>query len=176
MSHPLHLAVARELGQRIGGRTELLRDEACGGSQHLPLFCGVRRGRDTQLCKVDLLAVASGQVRAILEIEESGFNPTKICGKFLTSALATHLIHDSRPEPVVPFADRVLFVQVLDGSKFLKPGTRKDKQAEQIERLIRGMLPFRQSSVTDYRLFLVSGARDTSQLEAVGEVVSWFLA
>jgi hypothetical protein len=176
LDHPLHLAVADEVGRKTEGRAELLRDPACGGSQHLPLFVGLHRGRDTQLCKVDLLVVKSGQVRTIIEIEESGFIPTKICGKFLTSALATYFIHDLRPELTVPFADQVLFVQVLDGSKFLKQGTRKDSQADLIERLIRDMLPLKGSSITDYRLFLVSGTMDHDGLLAVGKSVLASLA
>jgi hypothetical protein len=77
------------------------------------------------MCCVDLLVRSSGTVRAIVEIEESGFLPTKICGKFLQAALATHFIHDLNTEPAIPYADEVIFIQVLDGSKFLKPGSRK---------------------------------------------------
>jgi hypothetical protein len=176
VSHPLHLAVAEKVYERIKRRAELVKDKACGGEQHVPLFSSPERGRDTQLCKVDLLVVKSAQVRVILEIEESGFSPTKICGKLLTSALSTHFIHNTQAGLVVPYADRVLFVQVLDGSKFLKPGSRKREQCELIEKQIRDMLTSNRSSVTDYRLFLVSGPRDKEGLRTVADSVVSALA
>jgi hypothetical protein len=40
MGHPLHLAVAEEIQNRLNGLAELVRDPACGGSQQLPLFVG----------------------------------------------------------------------------------------------------------------------------------------
>ena len=170
MGHPLHLAVADEIQGRIDSRFELVRDPACGGNHQLPLFVGPRKARDTRMCCVDLLVLQSGTVRAIIEIEESGFLPTKICGKFLQAALATHFIHHSRTEAVILYAKEVLFIQVLDGSKCLKPGTRKDSQAELIERQIRDMLPLR--GITEYRLKFISGKDDKQGLASVGEVIS----
>ncbi len=170
MGHPLHLALADEIHRRLDSRFELVRDPACGGNQQLPLFVGRRKARDTRMCCVDLLVLQSGKVRAIIEIEESGFLPTKICGKFLQAALATHFIHDSRGEAVIPYADEVLFTQVLDGSKCLKPGTRKDSQAELIERQIQGMLPL--CGITEYRLFFISGKSDQLGLASVGEAIT----
>jgi len=123
------------------------------------------------MCCVDLLVILSGKVRAIVEIEESGFLPTKICGKFLQSALASNFIHDSRAEAAVPFGDEVLFVQVLDGSKCLKKGTRKDKQAALIEGRIREILPLMKSSISDYRLLFVLGEIDKVGLTSVAEAV-----
>ena len=170
MDHPLHLAVAEEVRKRLDSRFELVRDPACGGNQQLPLSVGQRKARDTRMCCVDLLVLQSGTVRAIVEIEESGFLPTKICGKFLQAALATHFIHDCRSEAAIPYADEVLFIQVLDGSKCLKPGTRKDSQAELIERQIREILPLR--GITEYRLVFISGKSDQRGLASVGEAVA----
>ena len=170
MGHPLHFAVADEIHRRLDSRFELVRDPACGGKQQIPLFVGRRKARDTRMCCVDLLVLQSGTVRAIIEIEESGFLPTKICGKFLQAALATHFIHDSRSEAAIPYADEVLFIQVLDGSKCLKPGTRKDSQAELIEKQIRGMLPLR--GITDYRIVFISGKGDQRGLASVGEFIA----
>ena len=172
MEHPLHLKVAEEVSQRLDGLGELIKDPACGGGQKLPLFVGAVKRRDTRMCDVDLLVVRNGRVRVIVEIEESGFLPTKICGKFLQSALATHFIHDSQPESMLPYCQRVLFVQVLDGSKCLKPGTRKDQQGRLIERQIRSMLPLKGSGVTDYRLFFVGGIEDRAGLESVSAAIA----
>ena len=176
LNHPLHLAVAEALLQRIKGQGEIIRDPACGGNQHIPLFVGEHRGRDTRMCLVDLLVVVSGQVRIIVEIEESGFLPTKICGKFLQAALATHFIHDSRPEPALPYAEDVLFIQVLDGSKCLKHGSRKESQAKLIMEQIRGKLPLKGSGITDYQLFFVSGPSDRARLNLMAEAVAQALA
>ncbi len=172
MNHSLHLAVAEAIEQQVKGDGELIRDPACGGNQQLPLFVGPRKGWDTRMCCVDLLVVSSGRVRVIVEIEESGFLPTKICGKLLQSVLATHFIHDSRSEAALPYADDVLFVQVLDGSQCLKPGTRKDAQSQLIEWEIRELLPLKKGSVSNYRLFFDSGESDEAGLAAVGAAVS----
>ena len=172
LHHSLHFAVAEELQKRLDGRGELIRDSACGGTQHLPLFVGPTKGRNTQMCNVDLLVVSENQVRVIVEIEESGFLPTKICGKFLQSAIATHFIHDSQSGFALPYSNRVLFIQVLDGSKILKQGTRKDLQGELIERQIRSILPLKESSISDYRLFYVRGIDDHVGIKAVGKAVS----
>ncbi len=169
MDHPLHFAVAEELRQRLDSRFELVLDPACGGNQQLPLFVGQRKARDTRMCCVDLLVLQSGAVRVIIEIEESGFLPTKICGKFLQAALATHFIHDSRSEGTIPYADKVLFIRVLDGSK-LKLDTRKALQAKLIEQQIRDMLPLR--GITQYRLIFVSGKNDQKGLATVSEAIA----
>lgn len=172
MHHPLHFAIAEELQNLLAGRGELFRDPACGGEQQLPLFVGDIKGRGTRMCDVDLLIVRSGQVKVIVEIEESGFLPTKICGKFLQSAIATHFIHDSGSDPARPYDDHVLFVQVLDASKCLKPGTRKDVQAEMIEQKIRSILPLKGSTITDYHLFFVDSVNSPESIEPVRVVVS----
>lgn len=172
MDHPLHLAVAEELQRSLVGDAELIRDPACGGAQHLPLFVGPVKRRERRICDVDGLIVSGGRVRVIIEIEESGFLPTKICGKFLQAALATHFIHDSRKKATLPYADRVLFVEVLDATKCLRPGGCKDVQGQMIEQEIKSLLPMKRSRLTDYRLFFVHGPEDRAGLAAVGEAVA----
>lgn len=169
MNHPLHVAVAEAIARRLGSQYELLRDAACGGAQHLSLFAGPRKGLDTRLCDVDALVVSEGIVRAVIEVEESGFIPTKICGKFFQAALAPHFIHESRSERLLPLTDAA-FVQVLDGSKCLPRGSRKGVQGQMIAELIQRRLPL--GGIRDYRLKFVSGASDVVGLEGVGfEVV-----
>lgn len=121
------------------------------------------------MCCVDLLILAAGKVRGIIEIEESDFKPTKICGKFFQAALATHFIHASHPEGPISYADQVSFIQVLDSSKFLKLGSRKDAQAEVIEQEVQDLLPVR--GITEYHLFFVSGKNDKNGLAEVGKIV-----
>ena len=173
MNHPLHQAVADRIAQAIGQHIELVRDPACGGVQHLPLFVGKTKGRENRMCCVDLLLVTDGRVHGIVEIEESGFLPTKICGKFLQAGLADHFIHDTRSSGPLPYAERVLFVQVLDGSACIKDGGRKDQQAGLIEAEIRRLLPLR--GLTDYHLFFVKGPNDQLGLDAVGDSVKKIL-
>jgi hypothetical protein len=172
LSHPLHLAVAEAIKKQLNGRGELIRDPACGGNQQLPRFVGPHKGRDTRMCCVDLLVISSGQVRVIVEIEESGFLPTKICGKFFQSALATHFIHDSRPEVALPYADEVLFIQVLDGSKCLRRGTRKKAQADLIAREIRKMITLKWCSIKNYQLFFVTVGSYQNDLDSIALDVS----
>lgn len=174
MSHPLHEAVADKIAKALGKNVKVMRDPACRGEQQLPLFVGKRKALETRMCCVDLLLVLDGQIRGIVEIEESGFLPTKICGKFLQAALADHLIHDTLKEGPVPYGPHVLFVQVLDGSRCLKKGSRKVQQAILIETEIRDLLPLR--GISDYRLFFVDGADDQVDLEAVATTVSEILA
>ena len=172
IDHPLHRAVAVEL-QRVVGEDEILCDPACGGRQLLSLFVGDRKARDTRMCCVDLLVLRDGEVRAIVEIEESGFLPTKICGKVLQAALATHYIAESQPL-AVPYGPEVLFVQVLDSSKSLRPGSRKRPQAMGIEREIRSLLPLR--GVTDYRLHFASTEPGDEGLAGLRESLAEALA
>jgi hypothetical protein len=172
--HPLHKAVADAIERALGRDVELVRDPACRGQQQIPLFVGKRKARDTRMCCVDLLLLVGGHVRAMVEIEESGFLPTKICGKFLQAALADHFIHDTRKEGPVPYGEHVLFVQVFDGLGCLKGGSRKEQQARLIEAKIRRLLPLR--GLSDYRLFFVNGAADEVGLEAVATAVSNMLA
>lgn len=170
MIHPLHQAVAYRIAKDVSHGMELLRDPACGGDQHLPLFVGKHKARDTRMCCVDLLLVSGGRVRCIVEVEESGFLPTKICGKFLQAALADHFIHDSRPESALPYGERVRFVHVLDGSACLKDGGRKEQQAKLIQEEIRKLLPVR--GITEYDLLFVNGPEDDMKLGAVSSLVN----
>jgi len=174
-SHLLHISVANEIEPVVRGLGQFLKDKACGGNLQIPLFLEKDRSRQTQICKVDLLVLGSDGAKVIVEIEESGFSPTKICGKFLTSALAKHFIHDSIPEPV-ELGDRVMFVQVLDQSKFPKIGTQKIEQSKRIEGIIQNIVLHGWSSIKKYNLFLVDGHKDTVKLKAVAEAVSQFLA
>jgi hypothetical protein len=176
MNHSFHLEVAEELNRRRAGRGKLFQDPACGGKQHLPLFVGDFNERKSHMCDADMLMILDGQVRVIVEIEESGFIPTKICGKFLQSVFATHFIQHSRPEHKFPYGKRVLFIQVLDGSKFNKLGTSKYLQARLIEKKIRDLLIILGSTITDYNLVIVGDPNNPDGLAVVGEKIMAALA
>lgn len=175
MDHPLHIAVAKAIQKSLKGSCELLKDPACGGTQNLPLFVGAVRGRDTWMCNADLLIITDNQVGVIVEIEESGFLPTKICGKFLQSDIATYFIHDLNPKRAVPYGNHVLFVQVLDGTKFTKKNSKKYAQCEMIERQINAILPIKNASITEYRLLFINDNKDKSDLHSIGSYIAQFL-
>jgi hypothetical protein len=176
MTHSFHLAVAKQIDRLRAGHGKLFKDPACDGKQHLPLFVVDTKERGTHMCDVDMLMISEGQVRVIVEVEESGFIPTKICGKFLQSVFATHFIQDSRPEHVFPYGKRVLFIQVLDGSKFNKTGTSKYMQARRIEKKIHDMLPIKGSTITAYHLVFVGDPNNPDGLAAVGKSITTALA
>lgn len=153
MSHPLHLCIGNFLRNIvIPIDCKLLLAPECGGNHNLPLFCCPKRSNETEYCNVDMLLLKDNRVRLILEIEESGFLPTKICGKFLTSVLSTNLIHD-----LVGVSDMSIestFIQVMDSCKF-PAGTSKLKQARMLESSLQSILPIR--SFTMYRMFDFAG-------------------
>jgi hypothetical protein len=190
--HPLHLAVADEIQDHLDShpdsQVELKRDPACGGQQpkqHLPLFIGKDKANDTRMCCVDLLVISNQRIRVIIEIEESGFLPTKIFGKVFQAAIADNFIHNRNSPKIIPYAQDekgVLFVQVLDGSKILKPGGKKEKQARRIEERICSMLPQQRVKtservvrIKDYKIFFVKSPDDKSGLRRVSHEVSSFI-
>ena len=169
VDHPLHRAVADEIARVLDAKYQLLRDPACGGNELLSLFLGAHKSRETRMCCVDALVVSAGHVRAIIEIEESGFLPTKVCGKVLQAALATHHIGEPTASAAIPYGDEVLFVEVLDESK-LRKGTRKVAQARLIEEEIQELLPM--NRITHYRLFHATTEAGDSGLASVGQAVA----
>lgn len=170
MNHPLHKAVAKRIKKNLRQGVKLLVDPACDGKQLLPLFIGKQKARETRMCCVDLLLISGGRVSCIIEVEESGFQPTKICGKFLQAALADHYIHDTQPEGPLPYGENLRFVQVLDGSACLTDGGRKEQQARLVESELRKLLPLR--DISEYHLVFVNGAADEVGLDAVSKVVN----
>lgn len=78
--HPLHKAIADRL-KSVFPLHNLVKDEACGGKQRIPLFYDRDKSRATEYCNVDMLVLKENRVRAITEIEESNVTPTQICGK-----------------------------------------------------------------------------------------------
>lgn len=117
VEHKLHQVVGDIAVRNFGENVKL--DFACckntDARQQLPLFSSREKSRKTQLCKVDMLIISGNEVKVIIEIEESGMIPTKICGKFLTSGLAKYYIHYGEKE--VLLANPLLFIQVLNSEK-----------------------------------------------------------
>jgi hypothetical protein len=83
-------------------------------------------------------------------IEESNVKPTQIAGKFLTSALASHFIHDRHGVAAIPKDLRVAFFQFVDTAG-PPVGSLKRDQWRNIERSIQSILPL--GGILEYRLF-----------------------
>jgi hypothetical protein len=113
-------------------------------------------------CNADAILVKSEKIRFILEIEESGINPTKVCGKFLTSALSRYFIHDVFKNEKIPINNNATFVQIMDSSK-LPEKTSIIRKGEILENSIRDILPVKGSKITNYRLLFFKGDEDFSK-------------
>jgi len=146
----------------------LIRDEACGGNQRIPLFYVTEKSRATEYCNVDLLVLKDNRIRMIVEIEESDVKPTQICGKLLTSALASYYIHSSRNNEPVEMGESVTFIQIVDTSKLVEDRTSKFDQWKALEKSIQNILPLKNSRINEYRLFNIEELADlTSFLKKI---------
>lgn len=148
--HPLHKKIA-DMIENVLPSHSLIKDEACGGNQRIPLFYDTKKSRETEYCNVDLLVLKENKIKAIIEIEESNVKPTQVCGKFLTSALARYYIHDNGMNMPIGMNDSVAFFQIVDTSK-LKGKSAKPEQWKALERSIQSVLPLKNSRITLYRL------------------------
>lgn len=152
MEHPLHKAIGDIFNGDILRGYEILKDQACGGDQNIPLFCSEEKSNQTKYCDVDLLIVKSNKIKVIIEIEQANIKPTQICGKFLTSALSNYYIHNSKNNDCYIMDESVLFIQILDSSN-LTEGTHKPKQWTNIEESITQIIPVGDSKIRKYSLF-----------------------
>lgn len=154
MKHQLHKAIGDIFTNDLLLGFEILKDPACAeDGQNIPLFCSEEKSLQTEYCNVDLLIAKADKIKVILEIEETDVKPTKICGKFLTSALSCYYIHGSGGNRAYSMDDSVLFIQILDTSKLEKEKTAKIKQWKNIEDSIKKIIPVKGSKMDDYRLF-----------------------
>lgn len=149
LTNPLH----KRIGNSIKfSDSKIIKSIECGGNQNIPLFCSREKGNDTEYCNVDLLILKNGKIKVIIEIEESGIIPTKICGKFLTSALSSYYIHESENNIPIEMDNSVTFIQILDTSK-LEESTSKKEQFTNIEKSIKNVIPIKGNKIDRYRLF-----------------------
>ena len=168
VEHKLHQVV----GEIVTGsfRENVKFDYACcknmDSRQQLPLFSSEDTSRETQLCKVDMLIVAENKVKVVIEIEESGRIPTKICGKFLTTGLAK--LYKPHKGNALPLASPLLFIQVLS-SKGIPEKSSIPNQLRNIERAMRKI-----SNVDDRQMYylLFVGEPNTFESKHGAELTS----
>lgn len=167
MLHPLHQAIGAILKTiELSTTIQMYCDPACTGEQSVPLFISDTKSNSTECCNVDILFVKDGKAKVIIEIEEARITPTQICGKLLTSVIASHYIHKN--SGIVPFSDATVFIQVVDISR-LQINTNKDEQLNLIEKALKALLPFRH--ISEYHLIQINGISDTVELNLVQECV-----
>jgi hypothetical protein len=159
MLHSLHHAIGNYLLNNPLPNCILIRDPACGGNQHIPLFGPGPKSRKTEYCNVDMLLLRDQHISVIIEIEEANIKPTQICGKFLASALAYYFIHAKFDNQPIFMDKSVAFIQVLDTSKLKTGKTSKLNQFENIANSIRAVIPLKNSKIDYYQL--ISGDIDT---------------
>jgi hypothetical protein len=135
VEHKLHLAVGNLIDDaiKITG-VEVVRDSACGGKQHIPLFLG-EKGRGNVLTNVDLMILKDGKIKVIVEIEESDLAPLHICGKFLAPLLCETYIHSTKGNEKIGMDKAVMLIQILNNFK-LSEGTKKEEQGKNLEKAI----------------------------------------
>jgi hypothetical protein len=151
--HLLHVVIGKIFENTLPKSYILIKDEASGGPQRIPLFTSEEKSRETWYCDVDLLVLKEDKIKIIVEIEESDLGPTQVCGKYLTSALSRYYIHESMENRRIEMDDEVTFIQIMDATNLNKEKTKKFGQWKNLEKSIRPILPVKGSNVTNYALF-----------------------
>ena len=80
-THPLHATIGKIFKNALPEGYKLIKDEASGGSQRIPLFASTEKSRETWYRDVDLLVLKDEKIRIIVEIEESSLGPTQACAR-----------------------------------------------------------------------------------------------
>jgi hypothetical protein len=153
MNSPLH----REIGDILRNLEKSMKIESilakeCGGSQDIPLFLKQPKSNETEICNVDAMVIKNGKIKIIIEIEESNNKPTQICGKYLTSNLATLYAHDSLPSKDKELKidkSSITFIQVID-SKDLPERSSKLDQLNNIETAINILITAAMNAEVDH--------------------------
>jgi len=129
--HTLHQAVGNTLRSIERQGTEILLDAACGGKgRQIRLFGDESVGNSSCLTWVDAAIVVDGEIKVVLEIEESNVRPLYLCGKVFATALCNYC---SRGRHRIPMAPSMLFIQVIISPKTT---SSKLKQCEYLEKTI----------------------------------------
>lgn len=162
-NHPLHLKIG-DIFQEVFSDS-LVKDTACGGDQHIPLFVSTEKSRKTEYCNVDLLVLKDSTVQVIVEIEESNIKPSQVTGKFLSPALSKYYIHRKTQYNPVRMAEDVTFIQFVDTIKLKGDRTSKIDQFSNIEESINKILPLKNSNITRYRLISTNLEKMKNQVE-----------
>jgi hypothetical protein len=141
MNSPLH----KEIGCLLKKFEKSLKinsilSKECGGNQDIPLFIKQPKSNKTEICNVDAMVIKNGKIKILIEIEESNKKPTQICGKYLTSNLATLYAHESLTAKELKIdKSSITFIQVIDTKDFPKKSSKFD-QFDNIETAINNLI------------------------------------
>lgn len=147
--HPLHKLIGKILTTMQIPEGRVILDMACGGDQHIQLFCTDRASRESRYCFVDAAILQHDKVKVIFEIEESDIRPAALCGKVFVSALASYFIHRSVEYPM---AEKTAFVQIIDTRK-LSPDSSKIDQCRYLSQSIVDSLQLLGKPLQNYQIF-----------------------
>ncbi len=149
--HPFHLKIGNLIYKTFSGKEGnlVLLEKACGGNTYLPLYYSESKSRGTALCKVDILILKDEKIKIIIEIEESGFKPVNIFGKYLASAYSKMLIHDKVGKYKI--SESVVFIEIIDLSK-ISSATSKELQLEFIEDKIHSLNKIINGNISEYKM------------------------
>ena len=165
MKHSFHELIGDIISENITGEgLRILKDPACDPDGHiLPLYYSkvedegesvtVNNSRSRIFTNVDLLILKKNEIKVIIEIEESNFEPIHIFGKFFAAAFSSSYSHYTEAKDFIEMADSVLFVQILDTENIKIGKTQKPKQWRNIEESIKKIIPIADSKIKAYRLF-----------------------
>jgi len=146
--HPLHIIIAKIiLGTKMAG-CQVILGKDCGGDQNIQLFCKCEAEMATRFCSVDAIVLKNGQVKVIVEIEESDIRPVALSGKAFVSSHASYFIHRNQSFPIAFGAS---FVQVIDTRKLSKRSS-KLTQCQYLRDAIRSTLS-KNGNIRHYEVF-----------------------
>jgi hypothetical protein len=162
--HPLHSGIAgvlRHITTKYSSEIDLKLSPECDGGKNIPLFISNSKRNETELCDVDAMIIKNNEINIIIEIEETGFLPTKVCGKFLTSNLAE--LYQYKNEESIPIKNAsILFIQVID---IQKQSSAKQNQFQHIETAINDLLNtahaenFKIGCIKRYKIIQINGEK-----------------
>jgi hypothetical protein len=154
--HELHKQIGNIFKDLCPKHLKVHLDEACEGDnisvkKQLPFFFNkFDKTRSTQVSKVDIMIVKDNKIKLVCEIEESGFNPTKIFGKVFSTASAQicKLADNSQFE----LDSDGVFVQVISSKHFKQGLSKKPDQLDKIKDFIKATLNKNDMWIMDYYL------------------------
>lgn len=179
IAHDLHKAVAEAICQILDGRYTLELDDACEfrtgvTKKQLPFFLADQYNiidRSTAISKVDLFIKKEEKIKLVCEIEESGFNPTKIYGKVFSTATAYKC--RLKGDKAIDLDDKGIFIQVMSNKHAIKKGSKKLAQGINICNIVNDILSKSNLWIKDYYLIFgdtnsfVKGQQGYSDLESI---------
>jgi len=141
VTHEVHKELGTWITEVFCGY-EIIKDAACTDAscnrrQQVRLYRDLIKSKPENYCFVDMIIVKDNVIKVIIEIEESGFSPTKIYGKFLTSALCSYYHFQKRS---IEINKHAAFIQIIAMGE-IKKKSIKIMQYQNIEKSIRKILP-----------------------------------